>query len=124
MRVLLDTHALYWLLGGSPRLGARARSVVANAAELVVSDISLLEISIKVSLGKLPRVPSLHASMSDFERTRIEPRFLDRLEVLPWHHRDPFDRLLIAQALSDDLTVLTADPVFAQYGVRVLNAES
>ena len=84
MRLLLDTDALLWLLAGDPRLGAQARQEVEAAAELVVSAASLWEIAIKVSIGKLA--------------------------ALPWHHRDPFDRLLIAQAQAEALTVLTADP--------------
>jgi PIN domain nuclease of toxin-antitoxin system len=124
VRLLLDTNALYWLFSGSDRLGNRARASVLDAASIIVSDVSLLEISIKVSIGKLPRMPGLHQTIRDegIERTGIEERYLSRLELLPLHHRDPFDRMLVAQALSDDLTVLTADPVFAKYGVRVVDA--
>jgi PIN domain nuclease of toxin-antitoxin system len=124
VRLLLDTNALYWLFRGMPRLGKRARASVLEAASLIVSDVSLLEISIKVSIGKMPRMPGLQQIIRDegIERTGIEERYLARLETLPLHHRDPFDRMLIAQALSDDLTVLTADPVFAEYGVRVVDA--
>jgi PIN domain nuclease of toxin-antitoxin system len=124
VRLLLDTNALYWLFSGSARLGNLARASVLDAASIIVSDVSLLEISIKVSIGKLPRMPGLHQTIRDegIERAGIEERYLSRLESLPLHHRDPFDRMLVAQALSDDLTVLTADPVFAKYGVRVVDA--
>jgi PIN domain nuclease of toxin-antitoxin system len=124
VRLLLDTHALYWLFSGSARLGSQARAAVLDAANIIVSDVSLLEISIKVSIRKLPRMPRLYETIRNegIERTGIEERYLSRLELLPLHHRDPFDRILIAQALSDDLTVLTADPVFAKYGVRMVDA--
>ncbi len=123
MRLLLDTNALYWLLTGSPRLGPLTQRALVDAT-LIVSDICLLELSIKVSIGKLEALPSLHAVVDGpgFERTRIELRFLKQLEGLPLLHRDPFDRLLIAQALTDGLTVVTADPRFAQYGAHVIEA--
>lgn len=123
MRLLLDTNALYWLVTGSSRLGMRARESLLTST-LVVSDISLLELSIKVSVGKLHPLPGLHVALREqgLDRTGVEERFLGRLERLPLIHRDPFDRLLIAQALTDNLPVLTADRRFAEYGVRVINA--
>ncbi len=124
MRLLLDTNALLWFLGGLPRLGPSARRTIDEATTLVVSEVSLLEISIKVSIGKLPSIPSLPAVIreSGIRRTGISDAYLARLESLPLLHRDPFDRLLVAQAITDDLTVLTADPVFAAYGVTVVDA--
>lgn len=124
--MLLDTHALYWLLKGDRRLGPGARSAVERAPSLQVSDISLLEIAIKVSIGKLPAVPRLPERLRGlgFDRTGITDRALERLQTLPLHHRDPFDRMLIAHALSEGLPVLTADAVFGAYGVRVVDARS
>lgn len=122
--MLLDTHSLYWLLKGDHRLGPRARSAIERATSLVVSDISLLEIAIKVSIGKLPAVPRLPDRLRQlgFDRTGITDRALELLQTLPVHHRDPFDRMLIAHALTEGLPVLTADPAFRAYGVRVIDA--
>lgn len=126
MRLLLDTNALLWLVAGDQRLGARARSDVDSAASLLVSVASLWELAIKVSLGKLAAVPELSQVLraGGVQRLGIDDDHLSRLTTLPWHHRDPFDRLLIAQALSGGLTVLTADDAFAAYGVSVRNARS
>lgn len=123
MKLLLDTHALLWFLDEDRRLGANARATIESGAA-VLSDVSLLEISIKVSTGKLLVDSSLHAIVHElgFERTGIEDRFLSRLEHLPRLHGDPFDRFLAAQALTDDLHVLTADGIFARYGVKVIDA--
>jgi len=124
MRFLLDTNVLIWLVAGSRNLGPRARQTISGAGSLFVSEVSLLEISVKVSINKLPSIGSFAATMGQLgiHRTHIDDRYLARLERLPLLHRDPCDRMLVAQALSDDLTVLTADPVFAKYGVRVADA--
>ena len=124
MRLLLDTNALLWLLAGDPRLGPQARHEVEAAAELVVSAASLWEIAIKVSVGKLAALPGLPAVLAEsaVRRLGIEDEHLRRLESLPWHHRDPFDRLLIAQAQAEALTVLTADPAFGDYAVPARDA--
>ena len=124
MRLLLDTNALLWLLAGDPRLGAQARREVEAAAELVVSAASLWEIAIKVSIGKLAALPGLPAVLAEagVRRLGIEDEHLRRLESLPWHHRDLFDRLLIAQAQAEALTVLTADPAFGDYAVPARDA--
>ena len=124
MRLLLDTNALLWLLAGDPRLGPQARQEVEAAGELVVSAASLWEIAIKVSIGKLAALPGLPAVLAEagVRRLGIEDEHLRRLESLPWHHRDPFDRLLIAQAQAEALTVLTADPAFGDYAVPARDA--
>lgn len=125
MKVLLDTHALLWFLDDDRRLGVQARRTIESGAA-ILSDVSLLEISIKVSTRKLLVDSSLHVIVRElaFERIGIEDRFLARLEDLPLLHRDPFDRFLAAQALTDNLHVLTADPMFARYGVQVIDALS
>ncbi|GAA2561409.1 type II toxin-antitoxin system VapC family toxin [Pseudonocardia hydrocarbonoxydans] len=124
MHVLLDTNALLWLLGGDERLGPDARRSVEAAESLAVSVASLWEIAIKVSIGKLGPVPGLYATVRDLglDRLDITDAHLASVEALPWHHRDPFDRLLICQALTAGLSVLTADDAFAAYGVPVLDA--
>jgi PIN domain nuclease of toxin-antitoxin system len=93
-------------------------------AELIVSEVSLLELSIKVSIGKLVALPGLRQALTDngVQLTGLDSRFLARLELLPLHHRDPFDRFLVAQALVENLHVLTADSRFVQYGARVIDA--
>ena len=82
------------------------------------------EIAIKVSIGKLAALPGLPAVLAEagVRRLGIEDEHLRRLESLPWHHRDPFDRLLIAQAQAEALTVLTADPAFGDYAVPARDA--
>jgi PIN domain nuclease of toxin-antitoxin system len=126
VKVLLDTNALLWFLGDNKRLAPSARRAIERATILQVSEMSLLEISVKVSTGKLPAQPRLHEVIrnSGMQRTGISDAYLARLESLPLIHRDPFDRLLIAQALIDDLTVVTSDPIFAKYGVRVIDAQA
>lgn len=124
MTILLDTNALLWFLFDDRRLGRGAQSIIAGSATLALSDASRWEISVKISVGKLAPIPDLLTVLRELRLRRlgIDDRYLARLETLPLHHRDPFDRMLVAQALTDDLTVLTADPVFAKYGVRIADA--
>ena len=124
MTILLDTNALLWFLFDDRRLGRGAHAIIAGSATLALSDASRWEISVKISAGKLAPIPDLLTVLRELRLRRlgIDDRYLARLETLPLHHRDPFDRMLVAQALTDDLTVLTADPVFAKYGVRVADA--
>lgn len=125
MRVLLDTHTFLWWAEDSPKLSDKARDVIqAPEHRCVVSLVCAWEIAVKVSIGKLkipgpvsrffPREMHIH----DFEQLDIGLRAICRVESLPLHHRDPFDRLLIAQALEEKLPVVTADPVFRKYGVK------
>ena len=125
MRVLLDTHTFLWWAEDSPKLSDKARKVIqAPEHRCVVSLVCAWEIAVKVSIGKL-KIPGpvsrffpreLHTH--DFEQLDIGLRAICRVESLPLHHRDPFDRLLIAQALEEKLPVVTADPVFRKYGVK------
>jgi PIN domain nuclease of toxin-antitoxin system len=123
-RALLDTHALLWMLRGEQRISKAARAVIDDpAAPLVVSAASLWEIAIKRSLGKLKAPADLArrlAAGGQVELLPIFPRHADAVADLPWHHRDAFDRLLVAQALLEDLTLLSADPQLADYGVSVV----
>lgn len=91
---------------------------------MAVSVGSLWEIAIKVSIGKLAPIPGLHGAIGNlgFERLAITDDHLSALEGLPLHHRDPFDRILICQALTDGLGVLTADDIFTKYGPLVVDA--
>jgi len=127
VRYLLDTHAVLWLRAGDARLSRRRWEprLLGGDHEILVSMASLWEMSIKRTLGRL----SFDGSMPEFARglveiqgfrlLPIEATHLHRLEALPVHHRDPFDRLLIAQALELGATCVTRDEHWAAYGVTV-----
>jgi PIN domain nuclease of toxin-antitoxin system len=125
VRLLIDTHALLWWFADDPALAAGARSAIADPAnEVFVSAMSLAEISIKQGVGKL-RAPFISDDLiaeQGMTGLPLTPRHGRKLVELPLHHRDPFDRLLIAQALEEGLTVVTSDPSFAPYGVPLLAA--
>ena len=125
MRLLLDTHVLLWWLDDSPQLGTEARDLIGlGDNEVFVSAISAAEIAIKSSIGKL-RVPAdLEQQLDDNAFAPLPLRLHHGLavEMLPFHHRDPFDRLLIAQARCEDLTLVTADRMFAAYDVPTVDA--
>lgn len=122
MSLLLDTHALLWWLAGDP-LEPDAADRIADPNTLVaVSAASVWEASIKGALGKLETPESLAAAsvQSGFEPLPISLIHAEAAGQLPPHHRDPFDRMLVAQAQADDLTIVTRDDAFAPYDVRVL----
>jgi PIN domain nuclease of toxin-antitoxin system len=125
VRLLLDTHAFLWWVGADRRLSRKARSAVgAGRNECFVSLATAWEIAIKASLGSLRVDASLERFLPDqiaangFQPLPIDLRHTARVATLPFHHRDPFDRLLVAQALEEELAVVTADLVFAEYGVK------
>ncbi len=124
-RFLLDTHALIWALADPDELRPKARVALANSAHTVlVSPASIYEINLKVALGKLaPPAVDLLSSLVDLGLTELPLRMTHAAlaGTLPFHHRDPFDRLLIAQAQLEDLTVVTRDPYFTKYGIPVLS---
>jgi PIN domain nuclease of toxin-antitoxin system len=121
--LLLDTHAFLWWVADDPRLSARARRAIADA-NCLLSVASCWEMSIKAALGRLdvPRpVSRFLQEQLEVNAFRILPVALEHAAAvadLPFHHRDPFDRLLAAQARHDDLAIVSADPVFRKYGVR------
>lgn len=123
MKVLLDTHILLWWLADDGALPARATEVIADAETLVmVSAATAWEISLKKALGRL-RVPDDLADAlraNSFEPVPISLDHALTAAALPSHHGDPFDRMLIAQAQMESLTLITVDPRFAEYDVRVL----
>ena len=126
MRVLVDTHTLIWALTNDPRLSRRAKQILqSDGSDLMFSLASLWEMSIKIRLGKLRLIgSSVSYVREEMKRYRMELLGIQfehilRLEMLPSHHGDPFDRLLIAQALEDDLTILTEDEKFPAYGVKL-----
>jgi len=125
VRVLLDTHTLLWWLDGDRRLSRRARTVIADDDNSVlVSAASAWEISTKVRLGKLPGAIEVAAELpailrqQNFEPLSVSIVHALRAGNLPGPHRDPFDRMLIAQAQDDDLALLSNERVFDTYGVR------
>ena len=127
MRLLLDTHAFLWWVGASPKLSRRAKAAVAKATnQCLVSVACGWEIAIKVSRGQLRIDAALdrflpeQLALNGFQPLAIDFKHTARVARLPFHHRDPFDRLLVAQAIEEELTVVTADAVFAQYGVKRL----
>lgn len=125
MNLLLDTHALLWWLDDNPTLSAEARDAIADGRNLVfVSAVVIWEVRIKQSLGKL-QLPSNFREVLDSQAFDELPLTVDhshRLAELPPLHRDPFDRMLVAQAMAERLTVVTRDPNIARYPVRVLKA--
>jgi PIN domain nuclease of toxin-antitoxin system len=119
MRLLLDTHVFLWVAAGSRRLKSRPRAMIEAADEVFVSSASIWEIAIKVRLGKLTAdVDGLVSAIVESGFTELPVRASHAAGVagLPLHHTDPFDRLLVAQALWEPLQLLTADRVLARYG--------
>ncbi|MCJ2092461.1 type II toxin-antitoxin system VapC family toxin [Methylobacterium sp. J-072] len=125
MRLLLDTHALLWWLSDSDDLGQQARALIADPGnDVLVSVASLWEIVVKVRIGKLQAdIEDIDAALArdQFVRLDIRPAHLAVLGGLPKHpdHRDPFDHLLIAQAISEDATFVSEDRHAPRYPVRV-----
>ena len=119
MRLLLDTHLLLWWVANSESLSKRARALISDPENTVfVSAVSLWEIWLKESLGKL-RLPANFEdklASESFESLPLTGPQTRQVARLPWHHRDPFDRMLVAQAKVDDLTLLTADDRVSAYG--------
>lgn len=127
MKVLVDTHTLIWGLLESHRLSSRARQILRSEQhELFFSLVSLWEIAIKIKIGKLNALGSSVAYIRDemdaygMELLPIRYEHVLALEALPVHHSDPFDRLLIAQAIAESLPILTHDIVFSIYPVKVI----
>ena len=123
MRLLLDTHALIWWDEGTG-LKKSAQKAIRDADQVFVSAASAWEIAIKASLGRIDPRRSFAEAIEEngFEELPVMVRHATAVSHLPWHHRDPFDRLLIAQARVDRLTIVTRDPAFAAYGTPTLPA--
>lgn len=125
MKLLLDTHALLWFVSNHPDLSPTAAQLISDPAnQKIVSIVSLWEITIKVSLGRLNLALPLadfinvHLTPSKVQLLQIEVPHLLTLESLSHHHRDPFDRLLAAQALTENARFVSADAAFDLYGVQ------
>lgn len=116
---LLDTHTLLWSLDNDRRLSARHRQIIESEPNVYVSVATLWEIAIKRSLNKLEVTPDINTVIHEagYHQLGIERAHIDALLPMPLHHRDPFDRMLIAQARVENLSILTSDRHFASYDV-------
>ena len=125
MNVLLDTHTLLWYYLADPQLSPRARANIEDPANQVfVSPASYWEVAIKLSIGKytlqVPFPAFIQEAINDngFTILSVEPQHTAELVALPFHHRDPFDRLLVAQAIVQGMSLVSADPVLDSYPIR------
>ena len=124
-RLLLDTHVLLWALEDSQALSIDARQSIADTRnEVFVSAVSIWEMAIKCSMGKLRAPDNLADTVQEagFAALPITLAHAEQAGMLPPHHRDPFDRMLVAQALAEGLVVVTDDPLIPKYGVRTMPA--
>lgn len=123
-RLLLDTQALIWWDANDPRLGGNARAAIQEATEVYVSSASAWEVVIKEALGKLrtTRRPTQAVSEGGFRELPISFEHAEAVGGLPAHHRDPFDRVILAVAKVEGLTVVTSDPKLQPYGVPLIDA--
>jgi PIN domain nuclease of toxin-antitoxin system len=125
VRLLLDTHVLLWWLANDPCLGKEARAGISDPSSSVfVSAATVWEVSIKQTLGKLEAPSDLlrQIELNRFEPLSITVSHAYMAGALPRHHDDPFDRMLVAQAMKDGLVLLTRDPRMSRYGVETLAA--
>lgn len=127
MKALLDTHAFIWWANDDPSLSSIAKGVIADRSnEIFLSAITSWEMAIKSAIGKLSLAQPVSSFIGaqiaqyNFRPLTITCEHTYQVETMTLHHADPFDRLLIAQALLEDLVILTRDPEFSQYGVRTL----
>jgi PIN domain nuclease of toxin-antitoxin system len=122
--LLVDTHIALWALGDPARLTAAERALLVDpAVERCLSPMSVWEAAIKRQAGRLRAPRNLSAVLAaEFRLLEVTARLLEAAAELPRHHADPFDRVLIAHALQDDLEVLSRDAAFADYGVRLAPA--
>jgi PIN domain nuclease of toxin-antitoxin system len=124
LRLLLDTHALVWWLDGTPRLPSRVSGIIADSGNIIlVSAASAWEIATKFRLGRLPNMALIVTDIEGYVRAEgfrplaVTFRHAQRAGGLPGPHRDPFDRMLIAQALEEGCTLISNETVFDRYGV-------
>lgn len=122
---LIDTHAYLWFLTDDPRLPNKAKETIERTEGLYISIGSFWEMAIKSNIGKLKLPASISKMMADCEDLKIEilpisPAHLERIETMPGFHGDPFDRLILSQAMVEDFTILSTDGKFDLYNVRTL----
>jgi len=125
VRLLVDSNAFIWMISRPAELSTAARrALVDRANDRIISIAAIWEISIKLSQGKLALPGPLEDAVDGMAATLlpIAMPYIKRAQILPFHHRDPFDRMMIAQAMEEGLTIVTRDRIFAAYGVPVLPA--
>ncbi|HEX8846291.1 MAG TPA: type II toxin-antitoxin system VapC family toxin [Pyrinomonadaceae bacterium] len=126
MKLLLDTHTFLWFIEDNPRLSVQAKNLLESDADLLLSIACLWEISIKVSTGKLSLAQPFNIFLpqqlaeNDIEILPISLTPLDVVSGLPFYHRDPFDRMLIAQAMVEKMAVVSADAALDAYSISRL----
>jgi PIN domain nuclease of toxin-antitoxin system len=127
VNLLLDTHVFLWFIDGSGELSLSAKALIEDEAnDRYLSVASLWEMAIKVSIGKLDvplpftRLVRQHVTGNAIEVLQVEPEHLDEQRNLPFRNRDPFDRLIITQAIAEEIAVISRDAAFEEYSVRVL----
>lgn len=123
MIVLLDTHALLWALDASPRLSTTARDVIEDTGNIILASVvSAWEIEIKKALGQLEAPNDLEDVLeaAGFLKRLVTFADVRQLGALPAHHKDPFDRMLVAQALAEGVPLVSADPQIARYPIQVI----
>jgi PIN domain nuclease of toxin-antitoxin system len=128
MKLLLDTHIFLWWVSGDPQLSATARQALRDPAhERYLSSVTGIEIAIKVGLGKLklggPLDQTLREGMAKLRAVELPLKLSHTvgLAVLPTHHRDPFDRLLICQAIDEGMTLVTQDSMIRRYSLNIIS---
>ena len=127
MNLLLDTHSFLWFISGNPNLSPTARTLIEDASnQPFLSIASLWEMAIKLSIGKLNLAQPFEVlipqqmHLNGIKPLSIEIENVAIVSKLPFHHRDPFDRLLIAQAIGEQIPIVSADAVFDAYGIQRL----
>lgn len=125
MQILLDTHILIWFLEGNNLLSTKRQKLLSQAQnDVYISIASLWELAIKISIGKITLSKSLfqviqQLGVENIEILPILPQHVLQVETMPFHHRDPFDRIIIAQAQVENLTIISDDTEFANYSVKL-----
>lgn len=125
MKILLDTHAFLWWMENNPTLSKQARKAIEDPSNMVfVSAITVLEIAIKKSIGKLTAPDNLEEELvnNNFEQLPITIAHAQAVGSLPFHHADPFDRVLIAQTQIEGLTLISRDNNIKKYGITIVDA--
>ena len=127
MKILLDTHVFIWMCSGDERLSRAARNAILHShSRLHLSVASWWEMSVKISIGKLKLHPhwatlfKREMQNNGIEWLPVRPEHCERVATLPFHHRDPFDRMLVAQAQQEKMMILSADVNLRNYDVKVL----
>lgn len=123
MRLLLDSNAVFWAMLNDPKLSATAANLLGDLGnQCLISPVNHWEMAMKISVGKYQITGDFqamwHDAMTRFAVLPIEPRHTAQLINMPFHHKDPFDRMLIAQALSEGIPIISSDKQLDPYGVR------